>query len=130
MSNPGSLISTESSLSEDLKNKNKENNDKQGSYGVVLSKRNRYKRRIARKNDDKVYMKGSNLNLKGYYYQYYGKPSHKLNQFTRTTNKIQEEFNRDYEVVHLIESLFRGEDINLTELKELDDKASRGLFIR
>ena len=75
-------------------------------------------------------MKGSNLNLKGYYYQYYGKPSHKLNQFTRTTSKIQEEFNRDHKAAHLIEPLFRGEDVILTEPNEPDDKASRALFIR
>ena len=51
MSNPGSPISTGSSSSKDSKNKDKENNNKQGSYRAVPSKHNRYKKRMARKND-------------------------------------------------------------------------------
>ena len=85
---------------------------------------------MARKNDDEMHVKGSDPNLKGYYYQCYSKPGCKPNQFTRITNKIQEEFNRDYEAAYLIEPLFRGEDIILTEPNKPDDKASRVLFIR
>ena len=128
MTDPPSPTLTSSTSSEDTKDK--ENNDRQGEYGTTSSKRNRYKKRFSRKKEEEVHVKGSDLNLKGYYYQCYGEPGHKSNQFSRTTNKIQEEFNREHKAAHLMEPLFRGEDINLVEPEELDKTASRGTFIR
>ena len=87
MSNPGSSVSTESSSSEDSKSKDKENKENLGGHGAPSSKRNRHKKRLSRKNDDEVCVKGSDPNLKGCFYQCYGKPGRKPNQFTSTTKK-------------------------------------------
>ena len=106
MSNPGSSMSTESSSSEDSKSEDKENKENLRGHGAPSSKRNRPKKRLSRKNDDEVRAKGSDPNLKGCCHQCYGEPSRKPNQLTRTTNEIEEEFNKDHEAAHLVEPLF------------------------
>ena len=112
----------------------KDNDENKGSTGnssfKSSSKRNRFKKRMNHENESESFIVKGDPRFKGYYYQCCGEPGRKPNQFTRTTNKIKDEFNKDHDAVHLLEYVFTGDEDDCKEPDYPGDNASRAKLLR
>ena len=81
-----------------------------------------------RRNNDTQFGKifeGSDPRLKGYVFLCHGEPGRKPNQAKRTVNKVKEVFSQTHESAHLLEPIFRLQDVNLSEPPEPTDPDNR-----
>ena len=113
---------------------NDENEDPiRSSLYKPSSKRNRFRKKTNRRIDgDLEAIKGvkGDPRFKGYYYQCCGEPGRKPNQFTRTTNKIKDEFNKDHDAAHVLEYVFNGDEDESKEPEYPGDDANRAKLLK